>query len=117
MEQLFVCVVIVGLAAYGTLVLIREFAKYYRASLSRREFEKKDGMCLAILVKNREQDVEWIIRETMRSVLAKKCRMPVMVVDMESDDETNAIVKSLVMEYDDLELIENSEKEKVFENI
>ena len=112
MEQLFVYAVIVLLATYGLVVLLKEFISSRRGSAGRSE-----GVRLVLLVKNRERDIEWIIRKTLADggVLARKCQYPIIVADMDSDDETCSIVHSLTMEYDELELVAYKDRDKIFE--
>lgn len=113
MEQLFISVIILLLATYGLVVLLKEFAYSYRIA------KNNDGIRLVVLVKNREQDAEWILRKTLseEGILIDKCKLPVLIVDMESNDDTQSILKSLAMEHEEFELVEYGNRNKIFEEV
>ena len=112
MEQLIICLAILLLAVYGLLVLLKEL-------ISPRRKMDEEGLKLAVIVKNREQDIEWIVRKLMagEDVLTTRCKRPIIILDMDSNDDTYGILEKLDMEYDELEVLPFTEKDRLFSEL
>ena len=111
-EQLIICFVIFSLAAYGLSILLKGL-------LAGRRKNDEAGLRLAVIVKNREQDIEWIIRKAIAEggILTNRSGRPIMILDMESEDETLGIAEKLAMEYEELEALPYEERETLFADI
>ena len=62
-----------------------------------------------IVVKNQEDTVEWIVKSAIRSVKGK-----LIIVDMGSCDETWEILERLKMDNDNIEILREEDKSKIF---
>jgi hypothetical protein len=100
------------LAAYGVLALWYIIIK---AVLQKTKSEKSN-VKLVLMLKDREEAVEGIVRSLFSGNLFRKfiCNGKVTVLDMGSKDETWMILNKLKSDYEQLELINVNEKEKIF---
>lgn len=80
---------------------------------------KSDGIHFIIAVKNQEEEIEGFIRSTMFKVLYGKedYLKNIIVADLESTDNTKAIVKKLEKEYDCLKVTNWKECKDIIDNI
>lgn len=67
------------------------------------------GLKNVLIVKNQEDTVEWIVKNAIRNVKGK-----LIIVDMGSCDETWEILKRLKLGNEDIEILKEEDKLKVF---
>ncbi len=84
-------------------------------------FKKTDDIYIIITVKNQQDTIEGIIRSIVWKSLNSKRgggNVPnILVVDMGSIDETPEILKRLCVEYDFIEVTDNTEYTKILEKL
>lgn len=101
------------LAAYGALAL-----SYIAVnSVLQKSKTEKSNVKLVLMLKDREEAVEGIVRNMLSGSLLRKVVNDgrVTVLDMGSKDETWLILSKLKSDYEQLELIKSSDKEKIFD--
>ncbi len=102
------------LAIYGALMLIFSILGTIRARLDLRDSQFK----LVLIVKNSGEYIEFIIRDIIRRIVADRT-VPLdkfTVIDMDSSDETPAILGKLHKDFEMIELLTEKEKDKAFSN-
>ena len=112
MLNIFFNIFIYLLAFYGAIVLMITIINSARF----RVLNNNPSMKLVLLVKDSEENIEGVIRgmfseEILRRLLINE---KLTVLDMGSEDETKRILEKLTGEYNDLEIVEQGQKEKIF---
>ena len=112
METLFL-VILCLFATYGFATLSREIVY----SIWDRGAEKNSCFKVVLVVKDCEQEVEWVVQRMLNYRLPNgsesMCRLT--VVDLGSIDETEKILERLKCKYPELEILQENEKEKIFQ--
>lgn len=102
MEYLYIVIsaIVILFATYGIFTIIGEMIGNFKISKY-----ANDGVCRCVLfVKNREKDVEYIIRRCMGEIgpFLGGTKASMTIVDMGSTDETQKIITTLAEEYDEI---------------
>ena len=103
------------LAVYGAIALVISIVE----SISKSARESIPGMRLVLEVKNQEEYIEGVLKNLFSSSMLGKT-IPVdsiTVLDMGSTDNTLKILKLLGKDYECLEVLEEKDKEKIFEGL
>ena len=87
--------------------------------INRKSSKTKDEgarLSLVIMVRNQQDVVEGLVRNFFRGNFLKRVvpEMKITVIDMSSNDETWEILTKLAKTYEYLEVIKESDKEKIF---
>ncbi len=102
------------LAAYGALMAILAISGAIRTRLHLKGSRLK----LVLVVKNSEQYIESLIKDMVLKFLSDRS-IPIdalTVVNMNSVDDTGAILEKLRKDFECMEVISEKEKDKVFSN-
>lgn len=102
------------LAIYGALTLIMGIFGALRTSLHLKGSKLK----LVLLVKNSEKFIEYLIKDMILKFLSDRS-IPIdalTVVDMDSIDDTGAILEKLGKDFECMEVLSDKDKEKIFSN-
>ena len=102
------------LAIYGLFEIIKNIIYIFTYT----KF-KADGIYIIIAVKNQEERIEGFLRSTLFKILYGKEEYlrNIIVVDLESKDNTKEIAKRLSKEYDCLKVITWRECKDVMDNV
>ncbi|HHV29558.1 hypothetical protein [Acetivibrio mesophilus] len=101
------------LAAYGLMTLIHEIL------ISIKQHNKgyrNSQVKLVLIVKNQGETIEGVLRNVLPRDFIRKL-MPegkLLVLDMDSNDDTMDILRKLEKDYECLEVLRKSEKELIF---
>jgi len=100
------------LAIYGALSLIISFV----GLAGQKEVDGKHKVRMILMVKNAEEVIEGIVRNVFLGGILRKlmCNGRLTVMDMGSSDRTADILNKLKHEYGYIDILDESEKEKVF---
>jgi hypothetical protein len=102
------------LALYGLVMLV--FAVAGRLRL--KDLQKHPGVRVVLLVKNTEEQIEYIIRNAVKNDFASIVLSDdrILVVDMNSTDNTYRLLEKLRRDYSNIEILGFNERECVFED-
>jgi hypothetical protein len=102
------------LALYGLVMLV--FAVTGRLRL--KDLQKHPGVRVVLLVKNTEEQIEYIIRNAVKNDFASIVLSDdrILVVDMNSTDNTYRLLEKLRRDYSNIEILGFNERECVFED-
>lgn len=111
--SLLECIVCL-LAAYGLLALVLEAVEFLHC----RNRGKRPEVQMILLVRNAEEQIEYIVRNIVNKdyitkVLSDK---KLMIVDMNSTDQTIQLLEKLQNNFSNIEMLPFKEKERVFED-
>ena len=67
------------------------------------------GLKNILIVKNQEDTIEWIVQNAIRNVKGK-----LIIIDMGSKDDTWKILEKLKLDNDDIEILKEEDKSKIF---
>lgn len=113
MWKIILQILVYLLAVYGALAL--SFIVFN--SISQRTKPERFKLKLVLLVKDREDSIEWVVRNVFSGSTLRKTMSEnkFTVLDMGSTDETWKILNKLKGDYEQMELLNIGEKEKIFE--
>ncbi len=102
------------LALYGLIEIIKNIIYIMTYTKFRA-----DGIHFIIAVKNQEDEIEGFIRSTLFKVLYGKedYLKNIMLVDLDSSDNTKVIAKKLEKEYDCLKVLNWKECKEIIDNV
>lgn len=111
LKNLIECILYL-LAAYGLIVLISSAARLIQC----RVRGCRPDVRAAILVKNAEENIEYIIRSAVTNEFASSVFSDkrLIVVDMGSTDNTLELLEELQKEYCSIEVLKCNEREQIF---
>lgn len=100
------------LAAYGTLVLVLGAIDLIRSKIAASRPEVR----VVLLVQNAQEQIEFIVRNVVMKDYASKVLSDkkVVFIDMDSSDETVALLKKLQQCYPSIDVIQYKDKEDIF---
>lgn len=101
-------------AIYGVLTLILGILGAIRTKL----YLNGSKLKLVLVVKNSGNYIEYLVKDIILKFMPDRS-IPIdslTVVDMNSDDDTVAILEKLRKDFDCMELLSDKDKEKVFSN-
>ncbi len=111
--ETFISIIIWTLALYGLFEIIKNII--YICTYTKLNTK---GIYLLIAVKNQEESIECFLRNVLfRIIYGKEEVKNIMVVDLNSKDNTKKIVENLEKEYEQLSLISWKECKELMENI
>lgn len=100
------------LAAYGTLVLVLGAIDLIRSKIAASRPEVR----VVLLVQNAQEQIEFIVRNVVMKDYASKVLSDkkVVFIDMDSSDETVALLKKLQQCYPSIDVKQYKDKEDIF---
>ena len=111
--ETFMAIIIWTLAIYGLFEIIKNviyIGTYTRLS--------SKGIYLLVVVKNQEENIECFLRNLLfRIIYGKEEVKNILVVDLNSKDNTRKIVEKLEKEYEQISLLNWKECKELMENI
>ena len=111
--ELIISVIIWTLALYGLFEIIKNIIYIYTYT----KLNSK-GMYLLLAIKNQEENIEFFLRNILfRMIYGKEEIHNIIVVDLNSKDNTKKIVENLEKEYEQIKLINWKECRELLENI
>ena len=111
--ETFISIIIWTLALYGLFEIIKNII--YICTYTHLN---SNGMYFIIAVKNQEDKIECFLRNLIfRIVYGKEEINNILVVDLNSKDNTKKIVENLSKEYEQINLLSWKECNEVIENI
>ena len=111
--ETFISIVVWTLALYGLFEIIKNII--YICTYTHLN---SNGMYFIIAVKNQEDKIECFLRNLIfRIVYGKEEINNILVVDLNSKDNTKKIVENLSKEYEQINLLSWKECNEVIENI
>lgn len=113
MNNIIQCVIYV-FAIYGVISLFFGAAELIRYKAAGRLPDVK----AILLVRNAQEHVEYIVRYAVRKDIASKLYSDrkLVIVDMNSDDDTPVILEKLQKDYSNIEVLSYDERELVFKD-
>lgn len=111
--ETFISVIIWTFALYGLFEIIKNII--YICTYTRLN---SNGMYFIIAVKNQEEKIECFLRNLLfRIIYGKEEVKNVLVVDLNSKDNTKKIVETLSNEYEQIKILNWKECKELMENI
>ena len=111
--EIFISIVIWTLALYGLFEIIKNII--YICTYTNLNSK---GTYLLVAVKNQEESIECFLRNLLfRIIYGKEEVKNVMVVDLNSKDNTKKIVEKLEKEYEQINVLNWKECKELMENI
>ena len=111
--ETFISVIIWTLAIYGLFEIIKNII--YICTYTNLNSK---GTYLVVAVKNQEESIECYLRNLLfRIIYGKEEVKNILVVDLNSKDNTKRIVEKLEKEYEQINLINWKECKELMENI
>ena len=111
--DVIISIIIWTLALYGLFEIIKNII--YICTYTNLNTK---GIYLLIAVKNQEENIECFLRNMLfRVIYGKEEVQNIIVVDLNSKDNTRKIVENLEKEYDQISLINWKECKELIENI
>ena len=111
--ELVISVIIWTLALYGLFEIIKNIlyiCTYTKLSIN--------GIYFLVVVKNQEENIEGFLRSLLfRIIYGKEEVKNILVVDLNSKDNTKKIVENLEKEYEQIKLLNWKECRELLENI
>lgn len=114
MQEFIANLILWTLALYGLI----EIAKLIRYCFACTKF-KEDGIYVIIAVKNQEDKIECFTRNLICKLRNKKEELPkdIIMVDLESEDDTYKIISKLSKDYEFIKASEWSECRNIMDEI
>ena len=114
MENFILNTVLWTLAIYGLFEIIKTIINIFTYTNL-----KSDGIYLIIAVKNQENKIEGFLRSFLFRVIYGKEEFikDIIIVDLDSNDETPVILEKLQKEYEELKITNWRECKEVIESI
>lgn len=111
--ETFISIAIWTLALYGLFEIIKNII--YICTYTKLN---SDGMYFIIAVKNQEEKIECFLRNLFfRVIYGKEEIKNILIVDLNSKDNTKKIVENLSKEYEQISLLNWKECKELIENI
>ena len=111
--DVFISIIIWTLALYGLFEIIKNIV--YICTYTNLNTK---GVYLLIAVKNQEETIECFLRNMLfRMIYGKEEVQHIIVVDLNSKDNTRKIVENLEKEYEQIKLMNWKECKELIENI
>lgn len=111
--ETFISVIIWTLAIYGLFEIIKNII--YICTYTNL---RSNGIYLLVAVKNQEENIECFLRNLLfRIIYGKEELKNILVVDLNSKDNTKKIVENLEKEYEQINLINWKDCKELMENI
>ena len=108
-----ITVIIWTLALYGLFEIIKNVI--YICTYTKLNSK---GIYLLLAVKNQEENIEYFLRNVLFKIIYGKEEIKnIMVVDLNSKDNTKKIVEKLEKEYEQIKLINWKDCKELMENI
>lgn len=102
------------LAVYGLIMLVFAAAVRIRA----KEPGKHPGVRMVLLVRNAEEQIEYIVRNAVKDDLASRVMSEnrLVVVDMDSTDSTYLLLEKLQKDFSNVEILKLQDRAMIFED-
>lgn len=111
--EMFISIIIWTLALYGLFEIIKNII--YICTYTHLN---SDGVYFIIAVKNQEEKIECFLRNLLfRIIYGKEEIKNILVVDLNSKDNTKKIIENLSKEYEQINLLTLKECKEIMENI
>ena len=111
--ETFITIVIWTLALYGLFEIIKNII--YICTYTKLN---SNGMYFIIAVKNQEEKIECFLRNILFKIIYGKEEIKnILVVDLNSKDNTKKIIENLSKEYEQINLLTLKECKELIENI
>ena len=111
--ELFISIIIWTLALYGLFEIIKNII--YICTYTKLN---SDGLYFIIAVKNQEEKIECFFRNLLfRIIYGKEEIKNILVIDLNSKDNTKKIIENLSKEYEKVNLVSWKECKELIENI
>ena len=111
--ETFISIVIWTLALYGLFEIIKNII--YICTYTKMDSK---GIYLLVAVKDQEENIEYFLRNLLFKIIYGKEEIQnVIVIDLNSQDNTRKIVENLEKEYEQISLISLKDCKEVLENI
>ena len=111
--ETFISIIIWTLALYGLFEIIKNII--YICTYTKLN---SNGMYFIIAVKNQEEKIEYFLRNLFfRIIYGKEEINNILVVDLNSKDNTKKIVENLSKEYEQINLLSWKDCKELIENI
>lgn len=111
--EIVISIIIWTLALYGLFEIIKNIV--YICTYTKLNTK---GIYLLVAVKNQEENIECFLRNVVfRIIYGKEEVENIIVVDLNSKDNTKKIVENLEKEYEQIKLLNWKECRKLLENI
>ena len=111
--ETFISVIVWTLSIYGLFEIVKNII--YIFTYTRLNSK---GIYLMIAVKNQEENIECFLRNILfRIIYGKEDLKNILVVDLNSKDNTRKIVEKLEKEYEQISLLNWKECKELMENI
>lgn len=111
--ELIISIIIWTLALYGLFEIIKNIV--YICTYTKLN---TDGIYLLVVVKNQEENIEFFLRNLLfRIIYGKEEVKNILVVDLNSKDNTKKIVENLEKEYEQINLLNIKDCKELIENI
>lgn len=111
--ELIISIIIWTLALYGLFEIIKNIVyicTYTKLNTS--------GIYLLVVVKNQEENIEFFLRNLIfRIIYGKEEVKNILVVDLNSKDNTKKIVENLEKEYEQINLLNIKDCKELIDNI
>ena len=113
LKSLLECIVYL-LATYGLLVLVLGAADMIRCRVRGR----RPDVRVVLLVKDAEDHIEYIVRNAVKKDFASKALSDknMFIVDMDSTDSTNQILKKLQSDFSNIEILPFEDRSMIFDD-
>ena len=111
--EMVISIIVWTLALYGLFEIIKNIV--YICTYTKLNTK---GIYLLVAVKNQEENIECFLRNVMfRIIYGKEEVKNIIVVDLNSKDNTKKIVENLEKEYEQIKLLNWKECRELLENI
>ena len=111
--ELIISIIIWTLALYGLFEIIKNIV--YICTYTKLN---TDGIYLLVVVKNQEENIEFFLRNLLfRIIYGKEKEKNILVVDLNSKDNTKKIVENLEKEYEQINLLNIKDCKELIDNI
>lgn len=102
------------LAAYGLIILVFAAASRLRA----RDTGKHPGVRVVLLVRNAEEQIEYMIRNAVKYDFTSRVMSDksLIVVDMDSTDNTALILEKLQKDFSNVEIMKFQDRTLIFDD-
>lgn len=107
--EIFISIFIWVLALYGLFEIIRNIICFCTFSKN-----SMNGINIIITVKNQENNIEYFLRSILfKMIYGREDLKRIIVVDMNSSDNTRKIIENLEKEYNQIELLDIKELQEI----
>lgn len=111
--ETIITIIVWTLALYGLFEIIKNII--YICTYTKLN---SDGIYFIIAVKNQEEKIEGFLRNILfRIIYGKEEIDNVIVLDLNSEDETKKIIENLSKEYEQIKILNFKECKELLENI